>query len=316
MAEAAGIGRRIGVLSGIGRRSELEPLSNVVDRFRSAGALASQGTSEAPPGNGVGRAVVTKPAAGRASSRMKAEHEQDDQDPERGRFAEGSTAPDISVESTRDRYIRAIHAHGTVPYGAGQARGPLASGARSIDISQAPHPTPAARLEVTVPSGARVRPSNDDRPDHDRRSRTAGRRPPQHRSVVVCQWPAVERPDQSTRRSADPASGDPGPGRPASGPAGRLGRGCRPTRHASDPGRFRQDGPARSPDARRREAAIRQIAGEVSRANRPGHDPGRRHRRVGRRSSRPTGPRSGCSSLTSPQPFQLAAQRQPQPGAP
>jgi phosphoglycolate phosphatase len=30
MAEAAGIGRRIGVLSGIGRRSELEPLSNLV----------------------------------------------------------------------------------------------------------------------------------------------------------------------------------------------------------------------------------------------------------------------------------------------
>ena len=30
MARSAGIGRRIGVLSGIGRRSELEPLSDVV----------------------------------------------------------------------------------------------------------------------------------------------------------------------------------------------------------------------------------------------------------------------------------------------
>jgi hypothetical protein len=148
---------------------------------------AGYGTSDAPL-NGVAAGAGPKPAAGRASSRTKAITNRTTRTLNVVDSRNGRRRLAIDVESTCDRYIRAIHAHGTVPYGATDAQGRSARG-RAAE--------PAQRASGgRIRSGARVRPNNEWRPGHDHRGSTPGGCPPQHDPDLVCDRPTVERPDQ------------------------------------------------------------------------------------------------------------------------
>jgi hypothetical protein len=88
-------------------------------------AAGDYGRSDAPPLNGVALGRVAKPAAGRASSRMNPRTKRTTRTRNVVDSRKGRRLLVIGVESTLDRYIRAIHAHGTGAYGAIEARGPI-----------------------------------------------------------------------------------------------------------------------------------------------------------------------------------------------
>ena len=168
------------------------------------------------------------PAAGRASSRMKAITNRTTRTRKVVDSRKGRERRAISVESTCDRYLRAIHAHGTVPYGALQARGLPTRGARSNPDRALQSTTRRQSTRAStgpdgsnggrVPSGARLRPHTQRRPDHDRRGRPPCRRPSQHGPIVVCQRATLECPDQSPGRPTDSTWRRPGPRRLARQP--------------------------------------------------------------------------------------------------